>query len=105
MPTMQDIQNYADAVARDFEPDRIILFGSRGLGHGAPDSDVDLLVVMPFDGRDIDQSVDILTRTNPSFPIDLIARKPEDTLRRYQQGDPLICSALDHGKVLYERAG
>jgi predicted nucleotidyltransferase len=105
MPSMHEIQSLADHIARDFNPDRIILFGSQASGTSTPDSDVDMLVVMPFEGRNLDQSVNILVRTDPSFPIDLIARKPDDTARRYLQGDPIICSALDHGKVLYERAG
>ena len=33
----------------------------------------------------------------------LLARNPEDTERRYREGDPLIREALDRGKVLYER--
>jgi len=32
-----------------------------------------------------------------------VARRPEDTTRRYEEGDPLIREALDRGKVLYER--
>ena len=35
--------------------------------------------------------------------VDLLARRPEDTARRYEEGDPLIREALDRGKVLYER--
>ena len=37
--------------------------------------------------------------------VDLLARRPDDTARRYAEGDPLIREALDHGKLLYERHG
>ncbi len=33
----------------------------------------------------------------------MLARNPDDTARRYREGDPLIREALDRGKVLYER--
>lgn len=33
---------------------------------------------------------------------DIIARRPDDVEMRYSAGDPLICEALDKGKVLYE---
>ena len=42
-------------IAGAFEPERIILFGSSATGDGRPDSDVDLLVVMP-DGTDETQA-------------------------------------------------
>jgi HEPN domain-containing protein len=49
-------QRVADALDRmvatlveRFDPDQIILFGSYARGTAGPDSDIDLLVVMPFD--------------------------------------------------------
>jgi len=44
------IQEMVDRIVREFGPDRIILFGSHARGEGGPDSDVDLLVVMPVKG-------------------------------------------------------
>ena len=41
------IQKYADAIAREFRPQKIILFGSHAYGRPTEDSDVDLMVVMP----------------------------------------------------------
>jgi len=41
---------------------------------------------------------------NPPFAVDLLARWPDDTQRRYAQGDPLFREALDQGRVLYERS-
>ena len=86
-------------------PDRVILFGSRAYGNPGPYSDVDLLVVLPFEGRNFWKSLEILNRVDPPFPVDLLARRQDDTARRYAEGDPLIREALDHGKVLYERHG
>jgi hypothetical protein len=58
---------------------------------------------LPFEGKSFRKSLEILNRLNPRFPIDLLARRPDDTARRYAEGDPLIREALDRGKVLYER--
>ena len=44
---MQVIRSFACAVAERFQPDKIILFGSHAYGTPHPDSDVDILVVMP----------------------------------------------------------
>jgi predicted nucleotidyltransferase len=96
------IQDLCNRIVQEFQPERIILFGSYAYGNPTPDSDVDILVVLPFEGKNFTKSFEILNRANPAFPIDLLARRPDDTERRYREGDPLIREALDHGKVLYE---
>jgi uncharacterized protein len=103
MTPLETIQELSQRIAREFQPDRIILFGSYAYGTPRPDSDVDLLVVLPFDGKGFRKSLEILNRMNPPFDVDLIARRPDDVTRRYAEGDPMIREALDHGKVLYER--
>jgi len=97
------IAKISEKIVREFQPERVILFGSYAYGNPGPDSDVDLLVVLPFEGKGFWKSLEILNRVAPEFSLDLLARRPEDTQRRYAEGDPLIREALDHGKVLYER--
>jgi predicted nucleotidyltransferase len=101
----REIRSLSERIAKEFQPQRIILFGSYATGRPTPDSDVDLLVILPFEGKNFTKSLEILNHTNPQFPIDLLARTPEDTEQRYREGDPLIREALDRGKVLYERHG
>lgn len=104
MVTMDDIQNVAKCIARQFDPERIILFGSYAYGVPGPHSDVDYLVLLPFEGRSFWKSLDILNAVKPNFSVDLIARQPDIAHRRYVCGDPLIREAFDKGKVLYERS-
>ena len=99
------IANLSERIVREFQPDKIILFGSYAYGQPRPDSDVDLLVVLPVEGRGFRKSLEILNHVSPDFSVDLLARLPQDTERRYAEGDPLIREALDRGKVLYERHG
>jgi len=105
MVELKEIESLSKRIVKEFNPERIILFGSYAYGKPGPDSDVDLLVILPFEGRNFWKSLEILNRVNPSFPLELLARRPEDTSRRYSEGDPLIREALDRGKVLYERNG
>jgi predicted nucleotidyltransferase len=105
MVDFDQIAELSSRIAREFQPERIILFGSYAYGTPCADSDVDLLVVLSFEGKSFRKSLEILNRVDPRFPIDLLARRPDDTLRRYAEGDPLIREALDRGKVLYERNG
>lgn len=103
MVSSDAIRNLSDQIAKEFAPEKIILFGSYAYGTPSEDSDVDLLVILPFEGKGFHKSLEILNAVDPRFPVDLIARRPDDTDRRYDQGDPLIREALDKGSVLYER--
>jgi predicted nucleotidyltransferase len=106
MVTMKEIRTVGRRIAREFRPQRVILFGSYAQGTAREDSDIDLLVIMPFDGTGFRQSLEILNRLDLRLPVDLIAYRPEDADRRYAEGDPLVREALDRGKVLYaERMG
>ncbi|MEK6675863.1 MAG: nucleotidyltransferase domain-containing protein [Planctomycetota bacterium] len=100
---MSSVLELTDRIVREFHPERIILFGSHAYGTPKEYSDVDLLVIMPFEGRGFDKAMEILKRIDPRIPLDLLVRRPDDTARRYAQFDPLIREALDSGKVLYEQ--
>ncbi len=105
MVAMDQVEALSGRIVREFDPERVILFGSHARGTAGDDSDVDLLVILSFEGKPIRKSLEILNSVNPLFPVDLLARCPDDTQRRYDEYDPLIRDALDHGMVLYERNG
>jgi len=48
-------------------PQRVILFGSHARGTAGEDSDVDLLVILPFEESPLRKSVDILNRLDVRF--------------------------------------
>jgi predicted nucleotidyltransferase len=101
--TMKEIQAIGRRIGREFHPQRVILFGSHAHGRARPDSDIDILVILPFRGQGFRKSLEILNRLDLSIPIDLLARQPGDVKRRYAERDPIIRDALDRGKVLYEQ--
>jgi predicted nucleotidyltransferase len=96
------IQAYCDAVAREFRPRQIILFGSYAYGTPRPDSDVDLLVVLPFQGSDVAKAMQIRSRFDTPFPMDLMVRKPEFIAQRRQERDMFIELVMTRGRVIYE---
>jgi predicted nucleotidyltransferase len=100
--TRSHIRKYAAQIARQFHPEKIILFGSYAYGKPTEDSDVDLLVVMPFEGKGAEKATEILLATDPRFPIDLIVRTPEQIRTRVKLGDFFLREITKKGKVLYE---
>ena len=98
------IINFVNEVVQHFNPERIILFGSHALGTMTSHSDVDLLVVMDFEGRPHQHAFEIRRAIKRSFPLDLLVRRPADVDRRLKMGDFFIKDIIQKGKVLYERA-
>jgi predicted nucleotidyltransferase len=98
----REISAFARKVAKQFSPNKIILFGSYAYGKPTEDSDVDMLVVMKFRGRGVRKASEILLATDPRFPIDLLVRTPAQIRTRLKLGDFFIREITQKGKVLYE---
>jgi predicted nucleotidyltransferase len=102
MVALNDIEQFGKRIGEQFGAERVILFGSHAEGTATEDSDVDLLVIIPFEGRSVDQSVKIRMELRPAFPVDLIVRTPEKVHQRIEMGDDFMREILEEGKVLYE---
>ena len=87
-----------------FDPEQIILFGSHARGTASPDSDVDLLVVMPVSGSKRAKQVEMRVALHDiAVPKDIILVTPDQVERQRNVVGTLIRPALQEGKVLYVR--
>lgn len=102
MPDLNSIQYFRDELIASYQPEKIILFGSHALRQNTPDSDVDILVILDFEGKNALKSAEILINLNPHFPIDLVVRTPEQVKERLQMNDFFIKEIIEKGIILYE---
>lgn len=102
MITIEQIQAFAQRLGEEFSPHKVILFGSYAYGQPTSDSDVDLLVITPFEGNSVKKSVEIRLKLRPPFPMDLLVRTPEKVRERLKMGDGFMREIINKGKVLYE---
>lgn len=99
------IREMVRRIAAQFHPDKIILFGSHARGDARPDSDVDLLVVMPVEGSKRQKATEIdMALADRLVPLDLIVVTPEDFERGRHQIGSLLRPAVLEGRVMYDRA-
>jgi uncharacterized protein len=88
-----------------FKPMKIILFGSYARGAAGPDSDVDLLIVMPVHGSRHKKAVQIgVALHDIDIPKDVIVVTPEEFDWRKDVIGTIEWPAAREGQVLYARA-
>jgi predicted nucleotidyltransferase len=104
MVLREQIDAFANEIARRYRPEKIILFGSQAWGGATDDSDVDMLVIMEFEGRGVHKAADILCEINPRFSCDLLVRRASDVKQRLAMNDYFMNDVVTKGRTLYERS-
>ena len=98
------IQRMVNRIVKEFQPERIILFGSHARGEGGPDSDVDLLVVMKVEGSRRDKAIEIgVALHDVRIPKDILVTTPEDFEWRKEIAGTIERPAAMTGKTLYAK--
>lgn len=100
----REIQRMVRRIVARFRPERVILFGSHARGDAGPDSDVDLLVLMPVEGSRREKAIEIgVVLHDIRVPKDIIVTSPEDFEWRKDVVGTIERPAALEGKVLYAR--
>ena len=90
----------ADHIVECCDASRVILYGSVARGDDGPDSDIDLLVVMPIIGRRHDASVRLLNELRDlPVPIDITVVDPAH-LHEEASVPGVVRAAMREGRVL-----
>lgn len=100
----ETISAVIQAIAENFSPQKIIIFGSYATGHPTPDSDLDLLVIMNSDLPSYKRAAPIRRLFRPTpCAMDILVYTPQEV--EYWNGvvNHIITDALETGKIVYER--
>lgn len=103
------LREITEALVREYQPERIILFGSRAWGRPHKDSDADLCVLKdhqedPLDamGRAFSIAVGARRQSGVRLPLDVIVYTPRRFDERLRMGDPFVKRIATHGRLLYD---
>jgi predicted nucleotidyltransferase len=91
-------------IVADFSPEKVILFGSHATGRAGPNSDVDLLVVMPYRGTKAKAELD-MRRALRGFrvPKDVIVTTPQEFEWRKEIPGTIERPAAREGRIVFEK--
>ena len=101
----ETVRGIAHAIAEAFHPERIVLFGSYATGRPSPDSDVDLLVVMPSTQPQHRRAAALRMLFRPApCAMDILVFTPDEVRRWNGTANHIVTEAFTHGKVLHDSA-
>jgi predicted nucleotidyltransferase len=108
MVTNTVIQQLVERI-KQFDPEKIILFGSYAYGTPSDDSDVDLFVVKNVKKEDIrDLRISIRKHLrdiiySQKVPVDLLLDSQENVNERIKLGDSIYQEIMNKGRTVYAK--
>jgi len=102
MNSEEKIKEMVKRIVKEFNPEKIILFGSHAKGQVGPDSDVDLLIVMEVSGSKRKKAVEIdMELAESGIPKDVIVVTPEEVERFRDIVGTIIYPAIREGQLYH----
>ncbi len=105
--TKESLQNelnrLVEGIIRQYQPEKIILFGSMVTGKVNRSSDIDLLVIKDTETRRLNRRGEALRGIKHHPPVDVIILTPDELEHLINRDAPFIKDIVTNGKVVYER--
>lgn len=93
-------------IAKNINPEKIILFGSYAWGNPDKNSDFDILIVADIKGKrweKVAYVASFLSEETEIMPMDIIVYTPEEFESIKKHNTSFIRKIISKGKILYER--
>lgn len=89
---------------RQYNPERVILFGSRSRKRAAQYRDYDILIIKRSTKRPVERIREVSDIfADREFSLDAIVRTPAEIEQRLRESDPFYKEIPDSGRVLYAK--
>ena len=98
------LDEIVDRIAKTFNPEKIIIFGSYAYGRPTEKSDIDILVIMETSKREIERMVAVsksIQDYHKKIDFDILVKTPAEVKHRLEIGDPFIDEIISKGRVEY----
>jgi len=101
----QELHRTLEILVRDYQPERVILFGSLARGTVHEWSDIDLAVIKRTSRRFIDRIGEVLRLIRPTVGVNVVVYTPEE-IAQMEGADHYfwVDEIAGKGKILYDRA-
>jgi predicted nucleotidyltransferase len=91
------------ASLEEYDPQRVILFGSWARGDEDEYSDLDLLIIKETQERFLDRLEKVYDLVKPTFAMDVLVYTPQEFQEMRERDNPFVEMVLKEGVVIFER--
>lgn len=106
MRTTSGRERIASIIAslEEYDPLRVILFGSWARGDEDECSDLDLVIIKETRERFLDRLEKVYELIKPTFAMDVLVYTPQEFAEMQKRDNPFIEMVLKEGVVIYEKS-
>ncbi len=100
----QTLNEIVRRLVADYQPEKIILFGSYAYGEPHGDSDLDMLIIKETPERPFDRVTAVIRLTSDAYrhiAFEPLVFTPQEVEQRLRVGDQFIAEIVEKGEVLY----
>ncbi len=100
----QTLNEIVRRLVADYQPEKIILFGSYAYGEPTEDSDLDVLIIKETSDRLIQRIFtvhELVTDMHPYIGLEPLVLTPGEIEQRLRIGDQFVAEVLERGELLY----
>jgi predicted nucleotidyltransferase len=98
-----ELRRIVEVIKRQYDPERIILFGSMAVRKVHEWSDIDLLIIKKTPKRFIERALEVGRLVKPRVGIDLFIYTPEEYEFLLKERSSFLLSVLKTGETVYEK--
>ncbi len=92
-----------DNIIKNYNPEKVILFGSRASENYSEDSDYDLLIIKETSTRRMNRREEATDGIFLKEPVDMLILTPEEVQFLMQNESEFLQEIFEKGTVLYEK--
>ena len=101
---MKELKRIVEKVKSEYNPEKIILFGSLSHGKVKEASDIDLAIIKETDKRPLDRSLEVARIAQPTLGVNFLVYTPKEFRHGQEVGNFFVVEEIiNRGCVLYER--
>lgn len=99
----KELERIERIIIKDYDPLKIIIFGSLVEGIINEGSDIDILIIKDTPKRPIDRCIELANLTRPNVGVDFFVYTPQEIKYFLKEKYSFLVDVLNKGKILYEK--
>ena len=99
----EELDRIVTIIQNEYDPEKIVLFGSLAADAVHEWSDIDLLIIKRTDKRTIERTMELTKLIHPRVGIDLFIYTPEEIDLLLKEHYTFLVNILKSGKTVYEK--